>query len=220
MLESSYERNKIEVVVAMKYNEDDLSQSQDIHTEMHQFISQIRDNNDIVVNDLCNEFFISQSNEENTLLVGSRFEDSQSFKQAVRSNAILQNYAIRIKASDKSRIIISCAYRGCAWRVRASLCHDGHSFEVRKLETSHLCPGVNRAGKKQATTTWVAHEIKDIVKKNPEITPKEISNNLETSYGLSLPYMKLWRSREFIRCTTVLYLFFIRCTSVISYGYI
>ncbi|PKU59816.1 hypothetical protein MA16_Dca027652 [Dendrobium catenatum] len=104
-----------------------------------------------------------------------------------------------MKASDKSRVIATCAYRSCPWRVRASLCPDGHSFEVRKVYSTHSCPGVNRAGNKQATISWVANEIKDVVKKNPDITPKDISNNLETTYGLSLPYMKIWRSRELAR---------------------
>ncbi|KAL0919266.1 hypothetical protein M5K25_011351 [Dendrobium thyrsiflorum] len=87
-------------------------------------------------------------------------------------------------ASDKSRVIATCKYRGCPWRMHASLCPDDHSFEVRKLYSTHLCPGVNQAGQKQATTSWVAHEIKDIVKKNLDITPKDINNNLETTFGL------------------------------------
>ncbi|PKU61943.1 hypothetical protein MA16_Dca023140 [Dendrobium catenatum] len=137
--------------------------------------------------------------EANLLVVGSRFEDSFSFKQCIRSNAIIHNYDIKIKASDKSRVIATCSYRGCPWRIRASLCSDGHSFEVKKLHPTHLCPGVNRAGNKQATTSWVAQEIQDIVKRNPDITPKDISNNLESTYGLSLPYMKIWRSRALAR---------------------
>ncbi|PKU68181.1 hypothetical protein MA16_Dca012850 [Dendrobium catenatum] len=156
-------------------------------------------NNDILVDGLYDASFVGGVEETNILCVGSRFEDSSSFKQAIRSNAILQNFAIRIKASDKSRVIATCTYRGCPWRIRASLCSDGHSFEVRKLLSTHLCPGVNRAGNKQATSSWIAHEIQDIVKRNPDVTPKDIGNNLETTFGLSLPYMKIWRSRELAR---------------------
>ncbi|KAI0498808.1 hypothetical protein KFK09_019703 [Dendrobium nobile] len=156
-------------------------------------------NNDIIVDGLCDGSVATQVEELHLVCIGSRYEDSLSFKQAIRSKAILENFAIRMKASDKSRVIATCAYRGCPWRVRASLCSDGHSFEVRKLFSTHLCPGVNRAGNKQATATWIAHEIKEIVKRNPDITPKDIGNNLETTFGLSLPYMKIWRSRELAR---------------------
>ncbi|PKU87576.1 hypothetical protein MA16_Dca025881 [Dendrobium catenatum] len=156
-------------------------------------------NNDIIIDGFCDGGFAPQVEEKHSLSVGSRYEDSSSFKQAVRSNAILQNFGIKIKASDKSRVIATCTYHGCPWRIHASLCSDGHSFEVRNLQGSHLCPGVNRAGNKQATATWIAHEIKDLVKRNPDITPKDISNNLETTFALSLPYMKIWRSRELAR---------------------
>ncbi|KAI0515836.1 hypothetical protein KFK09_008504 [Dendrobium nobile] len=85
MLSSSYESNKFEITVAMKYNEEDMSQSHNIQTEinnqlneMHQFSSNIGDYNDIIGDDLCDDFFIPQINEANSLRVGSRFEDSQS----------------------------------------------------------------------------------------------------------------------------------------------
>ncbi|PKU78763.1 uncharacterized protein LOC110106129 [Dendrobium catenatum] len=35
-----------------------------------------------------------------------------------------------------------------------------------------------------------------MVKRNPDVPPKDINRNLEKECGLSLPYMKLWRSRE------------------------
>ncbi|KAI0498686.1 hypothetical protein KFK09_019576 [Dendrobium nobile] len=133
------------------------------------------------------------------IAVGTYFPDAISFKHALRSIAIKENFRVRIKASDKTRVIATCAYQGCKWRIRASLCEDDQSFEVRRLEGDHTCPGTNRAGNRLATSTWVANEIQDIVKRNPDIHPKEINNNLEKEYGLSLPYMKLWRSREHAR---------------------
>ncbi|KAL0916752.1 hypothetical protein M5K25_014287 [Dendrobium thyrsiflorum] len=200
MLRCSCNENKVEVVVVMKDFDEIFTNADNIqYGDMQDLSETSRVNNDIIMDGLCDGGFVAQVEENLALCVGSRFEDSSSFKQAIRSNAILQNFGFKIKASDKSRVIATCSYRGCPWRIRASLCSDGHSFEVRKLQASHLCPGVNRAGNKQATITWIANEIKDLVKRNPDITPKDISNNLETTYGLSLPYMKIWRSRELAR---------------------
>ncbi|KAL0927566.1 hypothetical protein M5K25_001749 [Dendrobium thyrsiflorum] len=103
------------------------------------------------------------------IAVGTYFPDALSFKHALRSVAIKENFGVRVKASDKKRVIATCSYQGCKWRIRASLCDDAQSFEVRRLDGEHTCP---------------------------DIPPKEINNNLEKEYGLSLPYMKLWRSRE------------------------
>ncbi|PKU66878.1 hypothetical protein MA16_Dca021560 [Dendrobium catenatum] len=117
--------------------------------------------NDGLVGGISDGVIRSPDLEDNSLVVGSRFEDSCSFKQSIRSNAIIHNFDIKIKASDKTRVIATCSYRGCPWRIRASLCSDGHSFEVKKLHPTHLCPGVNRAGNKQATISWVAQEIQE-----------------------------------------------------------
>lgn len=82
---------------------------------------------------------------------------------------------------------------------RAILCKVDKLFEVRKLESTHLCPGVSRTRNRQATTSRVAQQIIEIVRKNSDIPPKQINNNLENIYGLSILYMKLWRSREVTR---------------------
>ncbi|XP_020676059.1 uncharacterized protein LOC110095035 [Dendrobium catenatum] len=196
----SRDGNRAEVVVVVKDHQEDMTYTDETqYGDMQDLSAKYTLNNDILVDGLCDGSFAVEVEEKKDLCIGSRFEDSSSFKQAIRSNAILQNFAIKIKASDKSRVIATCTYRGCPWRIRASLCSDGHSFEVKKLHAIHLCPGVNRAGNKQATSAWIAHEIKDIVKRNPDITPKDIGNNLETTFGVSLPYMKIWRSRELAR---------------------
>ncbi|XP_020676180.1 uncharacterized protein LOC114578331 [Dendrobium catenatum] len=142
---------------------------------------------------------IAPSLSYNDIAVGTFFPDAKHFKHALRSVAIKENFGIRIKASDKTRVIATCSYEGCEWRIRASLCEDTQTFEIRRVYGVHTCPGINRAGNKLATTAWVANEIEDIVKRNPDIPPKDINNNLEKDYGLSLPYMKLWRSREHAR---------------------
>ncbi|PKU62599.1 hypothetical protein MA16_Dca028603 [Dendrobium catenatum] len=200
MLTNSSGSHRMEVVVVVKELEENMGMTCDSdHIEMRDLSGNITTINDGLVGGISDGVIRSPDLEDNSLVVGSRFEDSCSFKQSIRSNAIIHNFDIKIKASDKTRVIATCSYRGCPWRIRASLCSDGHSFEVKKLHPTHLCPGVNRAGNKQATTSWVAQEIQEIVKRNPDITPKNISNTLETTYGLSLPYMKIWRSRELAR---------------------
>ncbi|KAL0907560.1 hypothetical protein M5K25_021976 [Dendrobium thyrsiflorum] len=142
MLRCSCNENKVEVVVVMKDFDEIFTNADNIqYGDMQDLSETSRVNNDIIMDGLCDGGFVAQVEENLALCVGSRFEDSSSFKQAIRSNAILQNFGFKIKASDKSRVIATCSYRGCPWRIRASLCSDGHSFEVRKLQASYLCPG-------------------------------------------------------------------------------
>lgn len=135
--------------------------------------------------DMDGGFLIYQSEEMKSLLIGFRFKDSTTFKQVLRTNVNLTNLVVKIKASGKIRVIATCAYQGCLLRVGASLCSNVYSFEVRKLDSTYMCLGGNKIGNKQATITWVSY-----CEKESDITPKHISNYLEITYGLSLPYMK------------------------------
>ncbi|KAI0495495.1 hypothetical protein KFK09_021796 [Dendrobium nobile] len=112
------------------------------------------------------------------ITIGTFFNDATSFKNDLRSFAIKENFGVRIKASDKKRVIATCSY------------------QVRRVDGEHTCPGINRAGNRLATSAWVANQIQEMVKRYPDISPKEINSGLEKEFGLSLPYMKLWRARE------------------------
>ncbi|KAI0508164.1 hypothetical protein KFK09_014298 [Dendrobium nobile] len=130
------------------------------------------------------------------LEVGTLFNDAITLKNALQSIAIRNNFGVIIKASDKKCVIATCSYQTCQWRIRASLCEDTQSFQIRRVDVVHTCLGVNRTGNKLTTFAWVANEIQDLVKRHSDIPPKEIKSNLEKEYGLSVPYMKLWRVRE------------------------
>ncbi|KAI0497570.1 hypothetical protein KFK09_020802 [Dendrobium nobile] len=119
MLTYSSDSHKMEVVVVVKELEEDIGIACDSqHVHKHDTSGNIMTNNDIIVGGMSEGILDNPDLEENTLIVGSRFEDSFSFKQVIRSNAIIHNFDITIKASDKSRVIATCSYRGCPWRIR------------------------------------------------------------------------------------------------------
>ncbi|XP_020695732.1 uncharacterized protein LOC110109137 [Dendrobium catenatum] len=130
------------------------------------------------------------------IAIGTYFPNVISFKHALQSVAIKENFGVMIKACDKKSVITTYSYEGCQWRIRASLCEDAQTFDVRRLDGVHTYPGINYARNRLATSAWVANEIQEMVKRNPYIPSKDINNYLEKVYGLSLPYMKLWRSME------------------------
>ncbi|KAI0488264.1 hypothetical protein KFK09_028091 [Dendrobium nobile] len=138
MLTSSCDSNRIEVVIVVKDHEEYMGFIDNTQfSDMQNFSVNIRSNNDIIVDGLCEGSFAAQVEENNSLCVGSRFEDAS----------------------------------------------------IRKINSTHLCPRVNRARNKQASTSWIAHEIKDLVKRNPDIAPKDISNNLETTFNVDIEHV-------------------------------
>ncbi|XP_020581089.1 uncharacterized protein LOC110025141 [Phalaenopsis equestris] len=203
MIEHSNDGSKAEVVIIVPDGNEDVMYSHNRELEDGSQSLELSHstldgevNSNTALDTIDDEYFICDSEDSEPLSVGSLFQDSFTFKEALRTEAILNNFALKIKSSDKTRVIAICAHHGCPWRVRASVCSDGRTFEVKKLCDRHLCPRVDRTANKHATINWIAHQIQDMVKKDPNITPKLINNCLKSSFGLSLPYMKLWRSRK------------------------
>ncbi|KAL0924149.1 hypothetical protein M5K25_004957 [Dendrobium thyrsiflorum] len=125
----------MEVIVVVKDYEEDMGIAYDSQrVDAHDLSANSRANNDAIADGMSDGFFAAQDLEENSLCVGSRFEDLLCFKEDIRSNAILHNFAIKIKASDKSRVIATCTYLGCPWRIHASLCSDGLTAELSCLK--------------------------------------------------------------------------------------
>lgn len=65
-----------------------------------------------------------------------------------------------------------------------------------------MCPGVNKAGIKHARSSCVAEQIQEIIRNEPNMSFKQINSNLENMYGILLPYIKIWRSRDLTRDDT------------------
>ncbi|XP_020682036.2 uncharacterized protein LOC110099280 [Dendrobium catenatum] len=170
------ENSRAEIVISLYEVDEDQSNSQIMGTENFE---QIIDGS-ISQNDGALRFKKSSVTD---ITVGTFFNDATSFKNALRSFAIRENFGVRIKASDKKRVIATC------------------SFQVRRVDGEHTCPGINRAGNRLASSRWVSNQIQEMVKRYPDIPPKEINSGLEKEFGLSLPYMKLWRAREQARDT-------------------
>ncbi|PKU74228.1 hypothetical protein MA16_Dca021632 [Dendrobium catenatum] len=189
LVNQTNESLRAEIVISLYEGDEDQSNSHVIGIESFEQNIQCS----ISQNDGVSRF---QKSSVTDITIGTFFNDATSFKNALRSFAIKENFGVRIKASDKKRVIATCSYQGCQWRIQASLCEDSQSFQVRRVDGEHTCPGINRAGNRLATSAWVANQIQEMVKRYPDISPKEINSGLEKEFGLSLPYMKLWRARE------------------------
>ncbi|KAL0921330.1 hypothetical protein M5K25_008392 [Dendrobium thyrsiflorum] len=189
LVNKSNENLRAEIVISLQEVDEDQSISQLMGVESIEQLIECS----ISQNDGASSL---QKTSVTDIAIGTLFDDASSFKNALRSFAIKENFGVRIKASDKKRVIAACSYQGCQWRIRASLCEDTQSFQVRRVDGEHTCPGINRAGNRLATASWVANKIQEMVKRCPDIPPKEINSGLEKEFGLSFPYIKLWRARE------------------------
>lgn len=80
----------------------------------------------------------------------------------------------------------------------ASSLNASKLFKVRKFVNEHSCPLKHRIfNNKQATATVIASVIQHKFK-DPKSTykPKEIIEDIFKMFGVEVPYMKAWRSKE------------------------
>lgn len=129
----------MKVVVAIKVHEKVIIQIQNMKIANDNHLVKLYHSSfgiNMVLDGICDSFLSSE--EVNSLSIGSKFEDSTNFKQILRTIAMLQNFDVKIKASEKSRVIAICAYFfGYPWRICALVYSVDHSFEVIKLDDNH-----------------------------------------------------------------------------------
>ncbi|PKA48259.1 hypothetical protein AXF42_Ash021699 [Apostasia shenzhenica] len=128
------------------------------------------------------------------VIEGSVFPDKQSLKDAIIKKAVMEKFRIRIQYSEKNRLIVICATKGCSWRVRGNIIPEFDKWKITKFINEHSCSGLKKSNE-MVTSSWIASLIKETVKARPDISPRQLKQKLKEGYGLKLPYMKVWRSR-------------------------
>jgi len=105
--------------------------------------------------------------------VGSEFNSADDFRLYVRQHSIIKNFNLRWANTDKKKVIVKCANKGCKWFMRASRIIDGQAFQLKTLNPNLSCCGVNKSGNNSAFAKWVTMLAVGDMRENHNITPKE-----------------------------------------------
>ncbi|PKA55811.1 ubiquitin-conjugating enzyme E2 S [Apostasia shenzhenica] len=128
--------------------------------------------------------------------VGQQFEDVKSFRKAIKEAAIAQHFELKIIKSDLVRYFAKCAKDGCPWRIRAVKLPNSSTFKIRSIEGSHTCGKNTQLGHHQASVDWIVNLIEERLRDNVNYKPKDILQDIQKQYGITIPYKQAWRAKE------------------------
>ncbi|WOL00644.1 hypothetical protein Cni_G09357 [Canna indica] len=128
--------------------------------------------------------------------VGQVFSSPKAFRDALHKYAIANSFMYRFLKNDGSRVTAICTVEDCPWRIHASRSSVKQEFIIKKINDAHTCgKELSKESRRLASQRWVASIIKDKLRDTPNYKPKEIVNDLQREYGLSVNYSQAWRGK-------------------------
>ena len=141
------------------------------------------------------EFFLYDKNDPK-MEVGAKYPDVVAFRLALNHYAIVNDFEYHLSKSEPARVTANCANPQCSWRIHATVAEDKVTFVVKTLQGKHTCYGINKCGNKHATQGWISDRIIDDLRKEGDITTKVLKQRLESKFGVSVPYHRVWEGKE------------------------
>ncbi|KAJ0980361.1 hypothetical protein J5N97_008616 [Dioscorea zingiberensis] len=138
----------------------------------------------------------STQTEDYNFVVGQQFPDVKTFRKTIKEAAIAQHFELKIIKSDLIRYFAKCAKEGCPWRIRAVKIPDAPTFTIRSIEGTHTCGKDAQLGHHQASVDWIVNLIEERLRDNVNYKPKDILQDIQKQYGITIPYKQAWRAKE------------------------
>ena len=129
---------------------------------------------------------------------GAAFQSLKELKLIVRKFALEINFETHIVRSEASRYIIKCKDEHYNWRLCANPIGGGF-WKIKKLATSHECIGVHGSSNTSANKTFVATEILELLRSQPDMTPINITNEIQRIHRVEISYKVAWEAQELAR---------------------
>src|SRR5579859_7764782 len=129
---------------------------------------------------------------------GAVFQSLKELKLTVRKFALEINFETHTVKSEASRYIVKCKDEHCTWRLRANPIGGGF-WKIKELATSHECIGVRGSSNTSANKTFVATEILELLRSQPDMTPVNIVNEIQRIHRVEISYKVAWEARELAR---------------------
>lgn len=132
--------------------------------------------------------------------VGQVFDSIKQLREALHKYAIANTFGYRFVKNESQRLTAECTTEGCPWRIHASKSSSTQEFVIKKWNETHTCG--RKAGEERnrlANQRWVASMIKEKLRESPDYRPKDIANDLQREYGVSINYTQAWRGKFFAK---------------------
>ncbi|TXG50991.1 hypothetical protein EZV62_023515 [Acer yangbiense] len=122
--------------------------------------------------------------------------DSELEPKQVRIAKLMKSVPFKKMRSGeiKFEVDYKCKENGCPWRAHGSRLPDGITFKLKTLVDSHECHRIYN--NKEAKVSWIAFKFENLVKRNPSICVKVISDLLREKYKVSVDIQRLYKAKK------------------------
>ncbi|XP_020191193.1 uncharacterized protein [Aegilops tauschii subsp. strangulata] len=128
--------------------------------------------------------------------VGQEFDNVKDFRAQLCKYSIAKGFAYRFIKNETTRVTVKCVGDGCTWRLHASESSRSKKFVIKKMTDVHTCGGEGGEGQRRATRQWLTTIIKEKLRVNASLKPKDLVKEIYEEYGVLLTYSQVWRGRE------------------------
>src|SRR5579864_7712353 len=124
------------------------------------------------------------ASEPSTIKLNAAFDTFDELKHKLKLHAIQSNFETHTIRRDKRRYQLKCKADGCPWFLRARPIVNSNIWRIAELNSQHDCVGVLHTGNSSASARFLAAEMMETVRTQPEIKPKNLKKNIQSEYGI------------------------------------
>ena len=119
--------------------------------------------------------------------INATFDTLQELKHRIKLYAIRNNFESRTIKSESRRYQLCCKAQGCPWLLHARPIEKSALWRITDLKSTHNCVGVLHAGNSSASAHFLATEMLEKVRIQPDIKPKNMKKDIHSRYGFKFP---------------------------------
>ncbi|KAK2655856.1 hypothetical protein Ddye_008908 [Dipteronia dyeriana] len=126
--------------------------------------------------------------------VGQTFDNRVVLRDILKKYTIQEGVALERIKNDHIRQTYKCITLDCPWRAHSSCMVDKTTFMLKTLMDRHECHRVYN--NKEARVKWIASKFETLVKSNPNISVKLISDLLREKFNVEVDIKRLYRAKH------------------------
>nr|KAJ0211097.1 hypothetical protein LSAT_V11C400226380 [Lactuca sativa] len=127
--------------------------------------------------------------------LGDVFETPTQLKFCVTNYAVNGGYQIYFQKSDNRRIVARCGKRHednkCPFRLYAAWMYNDRTFQVKAMNSEHLCSRVFKFGS-IVTPEWIGRHYVTEIENKPKVKLREMISDIKQRYRCLVRREKQW----------------------------
>lgn len=128
------------------------------------------------------------------LEVGELFTNTYSFKKALKTYDVQNEFDYLYKHNDKGRVSTICKERHCSQRIHAFIDAKRTSIQIKIFYPIHICG--NHYENSRCNVEYLVHAYKSSFKDDPIWTPYALQQRVKRDHNIDVPIVRCYRVKN------------------------